>query len=729
MRYADAVGGRGRVEFSPAMVAGRALAGLLLLAGLTLPMTAQAQTTVTLVSNTGQGNTADGYLAKVDVAQAFDTGSNAAGYNLDSVQIVSSGTHRFSLAVYTTDTNRYPDTLLHSLTNPSIFAQGTLVFTAPENATLDTDTTYTLLLRVNNQVTFGVTGNDAEDGGRAAGWTIADDFDRKLPGGWLSSDSNAALRIAIKGSSANNPATGAPGITGTAQVGQTLTATVGDIADVEGLPAPFLTDADTSFQWIRVDGGDSDILGATASTYTLMGADQGKTIRVKVSFKDNDGYAEGPRTSAATAAVRAAAVTNSPATGAPGITGTAQVGQTLTATVGDIADVEGLPEPFLMDADTSFQWIRVDTDSTEADILGATASSYTLVGADQGKTIRVKVSFKDNDGYAEGPVTSAATAAVRAANTLATGALAITGTAQVGQTLTADTSGIMDANGLTNVSYTYQWIRVDTDSTEADILGATASSYTLMGADQGKTIKVEVSFADDARNPETLTSAATAAVSEAPNTLATGAPGITGTAQVGQTLTATAGDIADVEGLPDPFLMDADTSFQWIRVDTDSTEADILGATASSYTLMGADQGKTIKVKVSFTDDASNSETLTSAAYPTSGTVLPANTAPTSADKVVNTNEDTEYTFLQRRLPLHGYGSGRQSRERDDRGAADIGHAHALGHGDRVGGPAADGDRARTHRRQPEIPACGELERAREVHLQGERRHGRQCGL
>ena len=652
MRYADAVGGRGRVEFSPAMVAGRALAGLLLLAGLTLPMTAQAQTTVTLVSNTGQGNTADGYLANVDVAQAFDTGSNAAGYNLDSVQIVSSGTHRFSLAVYTTDTNRYPDTLLHSLTNPGTFAQGTLVFTAPENATLDTDTTYTLLLRVNNQVTFGVTGNDAEDGGRAAGWTIADDFDRKLPGGWLSSDSNAALRIAIKGSSANNPATGAPGITGTAQVGQTLTATVGDIADVEGLPDPFLTDADTSFQWIRVDGGDSDILGATASTYTLMGADQGKTIRVKVSFKDNDGYAEGPRTSAATAAVRAAAVTNSPATGAPGITGTAQVGQTLTATVGDIADVEGLPEPFLMDADTSFQWIRVDTDSTEADILGATASSYTLVGADQGKTIRVKVSFKDNDGYAEGPVTSAATAAVRAANTLATGALAITGTAQVGQTLTADTSGIMDANGLTNVSYTYQWIRVDTDSTEADILGATASSYTLMGADQGKTIKVEVSFADDARNPETLTSAATAAVSEAPNTLATGAPGITGTAQVGQTLTATVGNIADVEGLPDPFLMDADTSFQWIRVDTDSTEADILGATASSYTLMGADQGKTIKVKVSFTDDASNSETLTSAAYPTSGTVLPANTAPTSADKVVNTNEDTEYTFSSADFPF-----------------------------------------------------------------------------
>ena len=49
---------------------------------------------------------------------------------------------------------------------------------------------------------------------------------------------------------------------------------------------------------------------------------------------------------------------------------------------------------------------------------------------------------------------------------------------------------------------------------------------------------MKVSFTDDANNPETLTSAATATVSAAANTLATGAPTITGTAQVGQTLTA-----------------------------------------------------------------------------------------------------------------------------------------------------------------------------------------------
>ena len=130
-------------------------------------------------------------------------------------------------------------------------------------------------------------------------------------------------------------------------------------------------------------------------------------------------------------------------------------------------------------------------------------------------------------------------------NTPATGAPTITGTATVGQTLTAVTTGIMDADGLTNVSYTYQWIRVD--GTDADISGATSITYTLVGADLGKTIKVTVSFTDDASNPETLTSTATAAVAAAANTPATGAPAITGAAQVGQTLTAGTTAIMDAE--------------------------------------------------------------------------------------------------------------------------------------------------------------------------------------
>ena len=98
----------------------------------------------------------------------------------------------------------------------------------------------------------------------------------------------------------------------------------------------------------------------------------------------------------------------------------------------------------------------------------------------------------------------------QAANTPATGEPAISGTARVGETLTADTSGIADEDGLTNVSYSYQWVADDTD-----IDGATDSSYTLSADDAGKTINVRVSFEDDAGNEESLTSAATAATEAA----------------------------------------------------------------------------------------------------------------------------------------------------------------------------------------------------------------------
>ena len=72
----------------------------------------------------------------------------------------------------------------------------------------------------------------------------------------------------------------------------------------------------------------------------------------------------------------------------------------------------------------------------------------------------------------------------------------------------------MDDNGLTGVSYTYQWIRVD-GGTETNISSATSSTYILVDDDQGKTIKVKVSFTDDASNSETLTSVATATVTVA----------------------------------------------------------------------------------------------------------------------------------------------------------------------------------------------------------------------
>ena len=63
----------------------------------------------------------------------------------------------------------------------------------------------------------------------------------------------------------------------------------------------------------------------------------------------------------------------------------------------------------------------------------------------------------------------------------------------MGETLTASTSGIADSDGLANVSYSYQWTRND-GGADTNIQDATGSSYTLVDADEGKTIKVKVGF-------------------------------------------------------------------------------------------------------------------------------------------------------------------------------------------------------------------------------------------
>ena len=139
-----------------------------------------------------------------------------------------------------------------------------------------------------------------------------------------------------------------------------------------------------------------------------------------------------------------------------------------------------------------------------------------------------------------------------------------------------------------NATFSYQWIRND-GGTDTDISGATGSSYTVAVGDAGKAIKVRVSFTDDAGNEETLFSAATAAVEPKPNSPATGAPSITGTAQVGETLTAGTSGIADADGLDSVAF-----AYQWVADDVA-----IQGATGSRYTLADS-------------DDRSNAESLTS---------------------------------------------------------------------------------------------------------------------
>ena len=417
-------------------------------------------------------------------------------------------------------------------------------------------------------------------------------------GPWL----GAALQLAA--ADPNTPATGQPTISGTVQVGETLTANTSGISDDDGL-----VNVSYGYQWLA---DDADIPDATNSTYVLAEGDEGKTIKVKVTFDDDAGNEE-TLTSAATAAVAAAPSATPAATpltashedapashdGQDSFTFKLRFSEEValsyltlkdrafTVTGGSVTKAQRLTQ------ESNTGWTITATPGSDADVilvLPATTdcAASGAVCTDGGKQLSAALTLT-----VPGPEPPPQQ------NSAATGAPTISGTARVDETLAASTSGIADTDGLVNVSYGYQWLADD-----ADIAGATAATYTLADADEGKAIKVRVNFSDDAGNEENLASAATAAVAGRPNTPATGAPAISGMAQVGETLAASTSGIADADG-----LANVSYGYQWLADD-----ADIAGATAATYTLADADLGKTVKVRVNFDDDAGNEEALTSVA-------------------------------------------------------------------------------------------------------------------
>ena len=413
-------------------------------------------------------------------------------------------------------------------------------------------------------------------------------------GPWL----GAALQLAA--ADPNTPATGQPTISGTVQAGETLTANTSGISDDDGLDNVSFT-----YQW---QADDADIPDETGSTYTLAEGDEGKTIKVKVTFDDDAGNGE-TLTSAATAAV-AAAPAATPLTASHEDAPASHDGQNSFTFKLRFSEEVGLSYLTLRDRAFTVTGGTVD----KAQRLNPESNSGWTITATPGSDADVTLVLPaTTDCAASGAVCTDGGKQLSAALTLtvpgpeppqqqnspATGAPTISGTARVDQTLTVSTSGISDTDGLVNVSFSYQW-----QADDSDIAGATGETYTLADAEQGKAIRVRVSFEDDAGNDESLASAATPTVAARPNTPATGAPTIGGTARVGQTLTASTSGIADEDG-----LVNVSYSYQW-----QADDADIAGATGATYTPTDAEQGKTVKVRVSFDDDAGNEETLTSVA-------------------------------------------------------------------------------------------------------------------
>uniref|UniRef100_UPI0024906E68 hypothetical protein n=1 Tax=Lentibacter algarum TaxID=576131 RepID=UPI0024906E68 len=369
-------------------------------------------------------------------------------------------------------------------------------------------------------------------------------------------------------SNVNDDPTGSVTISGTTSQGSELTAVTDALDDEDGL-------GDLSYQWLR-DG--SEINNATSSTYILIQNDVGSQISVRASYTD------GSKTAEAVLSLPSSSVSNvnDDPTGSVTISGTATEDQTLNLS-STVADADGI------DASTvSYQWYR---DGSE--ISGATGTSYTLTQDDVGAPISVKQSYTDDFGN-DHSVTSAATSAVSNVNDDPTGALTISGTAVEDQTLTG-ASTLADPDGLGALSY--QW-----KADGADISNATDSTLTLSQTEVGKAITVTASYTDGGGTFESVTSAASSAVTNV-NDGPTGSVTISGTAAEDQTLTLSS-TVADADGI------DANTvSYQWYR---DSSE--ISGATDTSYTLTQDDVDAVITAQQTYTDNFGNAHSATSTA-------------------------------------------------------------------------------------------------------------------
>jgi hypothetical protein len=357
--------------------------------------------------------------------------------------------------------------------------------------------------------------------------------------------------LSLIGALADFTATPVPTITGSAILGQKLTAVPGTWS-----PATVAL----GYQWLR-DG--EPIVGATSSTYTLVPDDFGATISVSVTGTKS-GYTTVTKTSEPTDTVTGA-VTGS----TPTISGTGTVGQTLTAIAGAWGP-DGV--------ELSYQWKRAGVA-----IEGATEPEYTLTGDDAGASITVTVTGT-KDGYTTLAKTSAAKVIVQA---IEPGEVTITGSPTIGKKLTA-VPGTWSPSGVT---LKYQWKR-----NGASISKATSSTYTATSSDYAKTITVVVTGSKSgfATTPSTSEGVVIGKAFTAAPT-----PKISGTPTLGEVLTATVGSWS-----PSPIEL----SYTWNR-DGEPME----GETGVTFTSGVDDVGSVITFSVTAVKAGYTTVTLRSA--------------------------------------------------------------------------------------------------------------------
>jgi hypothetical protein len=276
------------------------------------------------------------------------------------------------------------------------------------------------------------------------------------------------------------------------------------------------------------------------------------------------------RSSAASTSITSAGLLtlNTPPSGSVSISGSVEEGATIGVDTTLITDAEQT----VAELTFTYQWQMSAGTSNEnfSNITNATNASYTIASdqSEVGRYIACVVTV--NDGFVDYVATTPAQG-IGNVNDAPTG-LVVTGTPTLSYQLNADVSALSDADGLPDAgTFTYQWLRDG-----ADITGATSSTYDLVDLDVGEPVSVRLSYTDAQGTAEAPVSSPTIAISDSGMT-----PVITGDAIEGEVLTATSG-------------LQGSLVYTWLR-----DGADIANSNASSYTLVAADTGKAMSVRVS----------------------------------------------------------------------------------------------------------------------------------
>jgi outer membrane protein assembly factor BamB len=365
-----------------------------------------------------------------------------------------------------------------------------------------------------------------------------------------------------------------PTIGGHAQPGHLLAA---DVGIWSGLPSGY------TYQWALCNGAGAqcaDIDEATDPTYVPTEDEVGSTLRVKVTATNNNGSSS-PAESGATEAISGDPPENQDP---PSISGDTNVGALLTA---DPGDWDGNPTSF------TYQWFSCDQNFDDCpDISGATDSTYVLQNADADRFIGVEVVAINENGDSDpadsdviGPVSGGSSEG--GGDTPATlTPPTLTGTAQAGKTLTVNEgTWTNDPTG-----FTYRWYSCDTGlGTCNAIPAAFGSSYQVTSGDVGRRLVAGVVATNDAGpSDEERSNATDPVLPTAPSLQA--APTISGTAEIGQTLTV---DHGAWTNNPTGYR------YQWKQCDAPVLNCTSLtGENGTTYTPKTTDAGERLVVEV-----------------------------------------------------------------------------------------------------------------------------------